>query len=187
MRTTVPQRCFNATTHANDDANDAYMMAYQFSPVNVFEPFTSNHPVLAYDEPTVPTAVAGVSPAALVQCANVTWVRPKKDMESDIDMYQVLWVNVADETETQTQNVTDPLRTHAVITGLRNGQAYSFRVRARNVAGFGRYSSPSDDVFILPGEFDILPSVTLASDMAGATTTFELHIVPTAAIPNDGA
>ena len=182
-------RCFNATTHANDDANDAYMMASQFSPVNVFEPFISNHPVLAYDEPTAPTGVAGVSPAALVQSANVTWVRPSADMESEIDMYQVLWVNVADETETHSQNVTakDGLRTHAVITGLRNGQAYSFRVRARNAAGFGRYSSPSDDVFIVPGEFDIPPLVVLGSDMAGATTTFELRIVPTTAIPNDGA
>ena len=88
-------RCFN-----DSDAYNTSLVAKQLmskglynlgshSRVNRFERFVSSYPILAYNEPTVPTSVYGTSPAELLFSANVTWTRPADKHESDIDMYQV--------------------------------------------------------------------------------------------------
>jgi hypothetical protein len=71
--------------------------------------------------------------------AVVNWTAPADDGGSPVTGYEVQ-VFVNNNTLVQTVAVNTPA-TSVTVTGLTNGTAYRFRVRARNAIGFGALSA----------------------------------------------
>jgi titin len=91
--------------------------------------------------PGPPTGVSGTSGNTSV---SLTWTAPTSNGGSAITDYVVqsspdgsIWTTFADGTSTLTS---------ATVTGLTNGQGYTFRVAAANVAGTGNFSTASGSV-----------------------------------------
>jgi hypothetical protein len=94
----------------------------------------------AVPAPSPPGAPRTVGATAGDSTAVVTWEAPAHAGSYDVSHYYV----IADPGGESCQ-VAAPVR-QCAITGLRNGVAYTFRVRALNGAGWGTYSVPSDAV-----------------------------------------
>lgn len=81
---------------------------------------------------------------------------------SDVIAYSLYWDNGV-TTGTADTELTDALVTSFTVNGVTGGQAYRFRVRARNIYGYGPYSAETtvipDDA---PGKTDI-PTVALSA------------------------
>jgi hypothetical protein len=81
---------------------------------------------------------------------------------SDVIAYSLYWDNGV-STGTADIELTDALVTSFTVNGVTGGQAYRFRVRARNIYGYGPYSLATtvipDDA---PGKTDI-PTVALST------------------------
>jgi hypothetical protein len=95
-------------------------------------------PVTTPGAPVIGTAVAGNAQAT------VAWTAPVNTGGSAVTSYQV-------EVRTGTtvvRTVTGiaPTATSTVVTGLTNGTAYNFRVRAVNAVGLGAFSAASNPV-----------------------------------------
>ncbi|MCK9410644.1 MAG: fibronectin type III domain-containing protein, partial [Bacteroidetes bacterium] len=91
--------------------------------------------------PGPPTSVSGTSGNTQV---SLTWTAPTSSGGSAITDYVVqsspdgsIWTTFADGTSTST---------NATVTGLTNGQDYTFRVAAVNAAGTGNFSTASGSV-----------------------------------------
>ena len=91
------------------------------------------------------TAPTGVSATAGDAQASVTWTAPASDGGSAITSYTVI-TNPAHVGPFPTGNTTPS----ATITGLTNGQAYTFTVTATNGEGEGPASAPSNSVTPTP-------------------------------------
>jgi hypothetical protein len=63
---------------------------------------------------------------------------------SAILSYNLYWDNGSGTTNVQ---LTDSLITSYTVIGLTGGQSYKFKVRARNIYGYGDWST---DVIIIP-------------------------------------
>ncbi|MBD9477644.1 fibronectin type III domain-containing protein [Pseudoxanthomonas sp. PXM02] len=150
------------TINANQAGNAQYLPATQVS-----RSFTVS-PVVP-DAPTIGTAVAGDTQAA------VAFVAPSSNGGTTITGYTV---TVFPADVAPVNGAASPI----VVTGLTNGQAYTFTVTADNSAGTGPASSASNSVtpkatqtitFNNPGtrDFGTTPTFTATSD-SGLSPTF---------------
>jgi Domain of unknown function (DUF1929)/Fibronectin type III domain/Kelch motif len=94
--------------------------------------------------PTVPAAPAGVTATPGNQSATVSWSAPASG-GSPITLYTVT-PYLAGVAQSATQVSGSPPATKANITGLTNGDAYTFTVSATNAVGAGPASAPSPPV-----------------------------------------
>ncbi len=106
---------------------------------------------------TVPAAPTAVSATAGSGQATATWTAPTSDGGSSITGY-----TVTSSPGGKTCTWTSGPRT-CIVTGLTNGQAYTFTVRATNAVGTGPASGPSAPVY--PPFADIAGS-SFAADIA---------------------
>ncbi|MCH6484915.1 fibronectin type III domain-containing protein [Pseudoxanthomonas sp. LH2527] len=134
--------------------------------------------------PTIGTAIAGDTQAS------VAFAAPLNIGGSAITSYTVT-VNPADVAPIQ--GASSPI----VVTGLTNGQAYTFSVTADNVAGTGPASAASNSItpaatqtitFNNPGaqNFGTTPTLTATSD-SGLTPTFTSSTTGVCTITSGGA
>jgi hypothetical protein len=91
--------------------------------------------------PTAPAAPGNVTGTAGNQSATVSWTAPANG-GSAITSYTVT-PYLAGVAQTTTQVAGSPPPTTATVTGLTNGDAYTFTVSATNVVGTGPASAPS--------------------------------------------
>ena len=99
--------------------------------------------------------------------ATVSWTAPASDGGSTITGY-IVTANPGGFTAT-----TGVADTSAAVTGLTNGTAYTFTVRAQNVVGDGPESDPSNSVTpvsSIPIETVSIGDVTLVEGDSGAQT-----------------
>jgi Fibronectin type III domain len=94
------------------------------------------------DAPTIGTATAADASASL------TWTPPASDGGSAITSYQVVVSNGSTAPNTVTDIPAANIST--LLTGLTNGTAYTFQVRAVNLLGLGALSAPSNTVTPIP-------------------------------------
>jgi hypothetical protein len=94
--------------------------------------------------PTSPGAPGGVTATAGNQSATVSWSAPA-DGGSPITSYTVT-PYLAGVAQTATQVSGSPPATTTNVTGLTNGNAYTFTISATNAVGTGPPSSPSQPV-----------------------------------------
>ena len=94
--------------------------------------------------PTVPAAPSAVAAVAGNQSASVNWTAPANG-GSPITLYTVI-PYLAGVAQTATTVAGSPPATTADVTGLTNGDAYTFTVSATNSVGAGPPSSPSNSV-----------------------------------------
>lgn len=150
------------TINANQAGNSTYLPASQVS-----RSFTVNPAIPG--APTIGTAIAGDTQAS------VAFTAPVNTGGTTITGYTVT-VSPADVAPVN--GASSPI----VVTGLTNGQAYTFTVTADNSAGTGPASSASNSVtpkatqtitFVNPGpqNFGATPTFTATSD-SGLTPTF---------------
>jgi hypothetical protein len=94
--------------------------------------------------PTAPGAPGGVAATAGNQSATVSWSAPANG-GSPITLYTVT-PHLAGVAQAATQVSGSPPATTANVTGLTNGDAYTFTVTATNAVGAGPASAPSPPV-----------------------------------------
>lgn len=165
------------TINADQAGNTSYLPATQVS-----RSFTVNPVVPA--APTSPVATAGDTQAS------VAFVAPVNTGGSAITSYTVT-TNPADVIPVN--GAASPI----VVTGLTNGQAYTFTVTANNAAGTGPASAASNSItpaaiqtisFANPGaqNFGTSPTLTATSD-SGLTPTFTSSTTAVCTITSGGA
>jgi Ca2+-binding RTX toxin-like protein len=131
---------------------------------------------------TVPAAPTGVSASPGIRSATVRWTAPAPDGGPPVTEYRV-------QVRTGTTVVTTitgiaPTATSTVVTGLANGTAYNFRVRAVNGIGNSPLSAASATV-TTPGLPGAPPAVVATSGAAGGAVT--ASVTWGAAAPNGSA
>jgi hypothetical protein len=125
--------------------------------------------------PGIGTAVAGNTQAT------VNWTAPTNTGGADILEYRVQ-VRTG-TTIVRTVSAIAPSATSTVVTGLTNGTAYNFRVRARNSAGVGTLSQPSNAVTPSAGGVLTVPSRPAAPTASSGTAGGDLTAITTWAPP----
>jgi len=165
------------TINADQVGNFSYLAATQVS-----QSFTVN--AVVPGAPTIGTATAGDTQAS------VAFTAPASNGGSSITGYTVT-VSPADVAPVT--GASSPI----VVTGLTNGQAYTFTVTADNVAGTGPASSSSNSVtpkatqtitFVNPGpqNFGTTPTLSATAD-SGLTPTFSSSTTGVCTITSLGA
>ncbi len=150
--------------------------------VNLFGPGPLSAPsnaVTPVGLATAPTAVVATRGNTLV---NLGWTAPSSDGGSPITGYQVQVRTGATVVRTDLISGT---ATTAAITGLTNGTAYNFRVRASNANGPGALSLPSNTV--TPATVPDIPVIGLATASATATTAGSATLTWTAPLNGGSA
>jgi hypothetical protein len=99
-------------------------------------------PAVTIGVPGPPLDVAGVAGNALVK---LTWKPPTSNSGLAIDQYRVTPLHGTSTLPVRTFN---SIATTQMITGLVNGQVYSFLVSAHNARGWGQASAESADVTV---------------------------------------
>ena len=138
-------------------------------------PVTPMVPVTAPDAPAI-GAVTGGSGLAVVR-----WTAPANDGGAAITGYEVQVVNAATGATVGAVRPAAADASQLTVTGLANGTAYRFRVRALNEVGAGAYSATSAAVtpMAVPGT---PPSVTATSGANGGALTVTVRWTA----PNNG-
>ena len=101
---------------------------------------TPTAPATAPDAPVIGTATAGSGSAV------VRWTEPASDGGSAITAYEIQVVNSATGATFGAVRIAAADATQLTVTGLVNGTAYRFRVRARNDVGTSALSATSNAV-----------------------------------------
>jgi hypothetical protein len=142
-------------------------------PSNAVTPAAAS-PAAVPGEPTLVTAVAGNA------SATVNWTAPVSDGGSPITGYMI--VPLINNSPTVLSNVVPAPATSATITGLINGNTYTFIVSAINAAGKGAGSAPSNAVTPFapaPSPVSGVPGVpTLVHAIAGVNSASVSWIAP---------
>ncbi|HKW77418.1 MAG TPA: fibronectin type III domain-containing protein, partial [Terriglobales bacterium] len=142
-------------------------------PSNAVTPAAAS-PAAVPGEPTLVTAVAGNA------SATVNWTAPVSDGGSPITGYMI--VPLINNSPTVLSNVVPAPATSATITGLINGNSYTFTVSAINAAGEGGASAPSNAVTPFapaPPPISGVPGVpTLVHATAGVNSATVSWIAP---------
>jgi hypothetical protein len=94
--------------------------------------------------PTAPSAPTGVTASPATNQALISWTAPGSSGGSPITGYTI--TPYIGSTAQATTQVSDPSATSAIVTGLTNGTAYTFTVKAKNVVGAGSESTPSAQI-----------------------------------------
>jgi len=131
-------------------------------------------PATAPGAPTVGTAVAGNAQAT------VNWTAPTQTGGAAITEYRIQ-VRTGTTIVRTVSGIASTATSH-IVTGLTNGTAYNFRVRAVNSAGVGALSSPSNTVTPTAGTTVTVPgrpaAPAAASGVAGGAITATASWVP---------
>jgi uncharacterized repeat protein (TIGR02543 family) len=122
----------------------------------------------------VPSAPSGVSGTGTGGTINIAWTEPSSDGGSAITDYIVeysvdgsgIWATFADGTSTATS---------ATVTGLIAGNAYEFRVTAKNIIGNSLPSFSSPTIETLPTA-PTITGVTSASEQVTVTWNAPSHL-----------
>jgi len=94
----------------------------------------------------VPSAPTGVTAAPFNEGANLSWSAPTNDGGAPIEGYEVTTI---DDDGVESAPISIPAATTSYsVTGLTNGQSYTFKVAAVNEAGAGEKSQPSTPVTV---------------------------------------
>ena len=110
--------------------------------------------------PAAPTGLAGTSADGGVALA---WTAPADDGGAVIASYEVD-IGIGGDWDEGPQNVTGLTETSATVTGLANGTAHDFRVRAVNSAGAGAWSETVSVIPVAPATLILaLPDLELAN------------------------
>ncbi|MDW5562404.1 MAG: fibronectin type III domain-containing protein [Methanomassiliicoccus sp.] len=121
----------------------------------------------------VPGAPTGLSATPGDAQVALSWTAPTTAGGAAIDYYIVYQDGV---------DVAHPTTTSATITGLTNGQAYSFSVAAHNSAGAG---SPTASVSVTPSSTAIAPNAPTA--LSATPGSGEVYLSWLAPVNNGGA
>ena len=98
-----------------------------------------------------------VAPTEIISTENtieVQWVALEglQTGDSDILSYNLYWDDGSDTLDIE---LCDEMRTQFVVTGLVGGQIYKFKVRARNIYGYGLFSPEFElEASDMPGKLD---------------------------------
>lgn len=166
------------TINADQPGDATYQPAPQVS-----QSFTVN--AVVPGAPTSPVAIAGDTQAS------VAFVAPVNTGGTAITGYTV---TVSPPDVVPVNGASSPI----VVTGLTNGQAYTFTVTADNVAGTGPASVASNSItpktmqtitFANPGtqNFGTTPTLTATTDAPGLTPTFTSSTTGVCTITSGGA
>ena len=117
-------------------------------PLEALDAIVAKFPFTIPDPPGKPNVVDSD-----VNTASLTWERPASDGGSVIQGYKIEYRDV---TETNWVSANDYLvkDTSYVVHSLVVNQEYEFRVKAKNAAGFSKYSPPSKRI-TLKGKFTV--------------------------------
>jgi hypothetical protein len=142
---------------------------------------------LGVPDPTPPPAVPPSAPVNVSGTAGdgeviVSWGAPVNAGSFPISTYQV------QSTPASSGCVVQAPALSCTVTGLTNGTAYTFEVRALNGAGWGPYSAPSAAVTPKVPDPRVLPSITITGTrgevrgragivVTGATRGFEMGAI----------
>jgi len=148
-------------------------------PKTVWEMSTVVFTAGAQAPPTAPSAPTGISASAGNQSAVVTWSAPANN-GSPITSYSIT-PYVAGVAQNPTPVTGTPPATTATITGLTNGDAYTFTVTATNGVGSGPASPQSNSVT------PVAPSVPAAPTGVAAIAGNQSATVSWAAPANGGS
>jgi hypothetical protein len=117
--------------------------------------------------PGAPTSVSGTAGNAQV---SLTWTAPSSNGGASITDYVVQYSSNSGSSWSTFSDGTSATAS-AVVTGLTNGTAYTFRVAAVNSVGTGSYSTASSSVTPTAGNWNF-SSVALLMHMEGSGATF---------------
>jgi hypothetical protein len=121
-----------------------------------------------------PSAPGNVTAAPATSSALVNWTAPGSDGGSPVTGYTVTpYIGSTAQTPVQ---VSSASATSTTVTGLTNGKAYTFTVKATNSAGSGDESAPSAAVTPDDTIFDFATPATAAVDPS--STTLGVKFVP---------
>ena len=121
-------------------------------------------------DPVVPSAPTGVLARPGTQSALVSWTAPGSDGDSAITAFTITpYIG----STPQTPVTAAPSATTATVSGLTNGTAYTFTVKATNAIGHGPASSASSAVTAQSTIFDFATPTTVDS---GERNSLELGV-----------
>ena len=124
-------------------SNGGQVVAWHSDAANVVPGDTGFWDVFAWQDPSPPTppdAPTNATATAGDGQATLTWTAPTSDGDSPLTGY-----TVTASPGGQTATVSGDLTT-AIVTGVTNGTAYTFTVKATNAVGTGPASAPSNSV-----------------------------------------
>ncbi|HEX3975509.1 MAG TPA: fibronectin type III domain-containing protein [Solirubrobacteraceae bacterium] len=130
-------------------------------------------PIIAVTPPaTAPSVPTGVTASALNASAGVSWTAPDNG-GSAITSYTVTpYIGAVAQPTTVVNG--NPAATHATVTGLTNGTAYTFTVTATNSVGTSPASAPSNAV--TPNAQPAPGFVQQASGHSGTTSSLAVTL-----------
>ncbi|MDQ1719424.1 MAG: hypothetical protein QOE89_3377, partial [Pseudonocardiales bacterium] len=165
----------NVTTRSVTGLTVGVAYTFQVRGVNVFGTGALSAPsnaVTPLGVPSAPTSVVATRGNAL---ANLSWVTPTSNGGSAITGYQIQ----VRQGVTVIRTVNVGVVNNAVVTGLVNGTAYNFVVRAVSAAGAGALSAASNTV--TPATVPLAPTILAPARGAagGALTAVANWAAPT--------
>ena len=121
----------SGTTYTDSSLSNGQTYWYEVSAVNAVGEgaMTSSISATPYTVPNAPTGLTAIANDSQV---TLNWTAPSFNGGRAIDYYVIYQDGVA--------LLNNPSRLTTIITGLTNGQSYSFTVAAHNIAGIGAQS-----------------------------------------------